>query len=111
GPAPAPLPGVPAPRICCETMANAMTADGVLGLYRPTLSSHETLIRGLSDRLVEAQRPLRILDAVKWGDEVERAFFAADGNKLPQVTRDLYASRTLPFHPGKKREELRDIER
>jgi uncharacterized protein (TIGR02421 family) len=92
-------------------MANAITADGVIGLYQPALSSHEILIRSLSDRLVEAQRPLRILDAVKWGDDVERAFFAAAGKELPPVTRDVYASRALPFPPDNKREELRDIER
>jgi uncharacterized protein (TIGR02421 family) len=92
-------------------MANALTADSAIGLYRPKLSPHETLIRGLSDRLVEAQRPLRVLDAVKWGDEVERAFFAADGCELPSVTRDWYASRALPFHPEQKYGELRDIER
>ena len=92
-------------------MANVLTADSTIGLYRPTLSPQETLIRGLSDRLVEAQRPLRILDAVKWGDDVERAFFAADGRELPAVTRDLYAGRALPFHPEHKHDELHDIER
>ena len=32
--------------------------------HRP-LNAYETLVRGLSDRLVEAQRPIRILDAIK----------------------------------------------
>ena len=93
-----------AARICCETMANAMTADSAIGLYRPTLSPQETLIRSLSDRLVEAQRPLRILDAVKWGDNVERDFFAADGRELPPVTRDsIRLPRRSPSIPNKAR--------
>jgi uncharacterized protein (TIGR02421 family) len=92
-------------------MLNAMLADGVTGATRRTPSSLETQIRGLSDRLVEAQRPLRVLDAVKWGDEVERAFFAADGLEPPAVTRDTYASRSLPFNPDHKCEELSALER
>src|SRR5207249_196656 len=34
-------------------------------------------IRSLSDRLVQAQRPLRVLGALRWDAEVERAFFAS----------------------------------
>jgi uncharacterized protein (TIGR02421 family) len=61
--------------------------------------------------LVEAQRPIRVLDAVKWDDEVERAFFAAGAKQLPPVTADYYAARPLPFDPDAKRQELRGIER
>jgi len=75
------------------------------------LSPYEELIRSLSDRLVEAQRPIRILDAVKWGDEVERAFFSTRCRKLPPVTRDYYLSRPLPFDPEQKRQEFLGIER
>ena len=55
--------------------------------HRP-LSPYESMVRTLSDRLVEAQRPIRILDAIKWDDDVERAFFARGGRELPSVTRD-----------------------
>ncbi|HVS34901.1 MAG TPA: flavohemoglobin expression-modulating QEGLA motif protein [Gemmataceae bacterium] len=92
-------------------MTTATFADAVnVAPYRP-LSSLESRIRGLSDRLVEAQRPLRILDAVKWGDEVERAFFAAGAREPPPVTRETYAVRPLPFNPESKRRELLDLER
>jgi uncharacterized protein (TIGR02421 family) len=69
------------------------------------------VIRSLSDRLVEAQRPLRILEAVKWDQSVERAFFASGCRRLPPVTQDYYNSRPLPFDPGPKREEFRQLER
>ncbi len=75
------------------------------------LSPYEALVRSLSDRLVEAQRPIRILDAIKWDDSVERAFFAADAKELPPVTRDYYRRRPLPFHPDTKRQELLALER
>lgn len=69
------------------------------------------MIRGLSDRLVEAQRPIRILDAIKWDDDVERAFFEKGCRELPPITRDYYLSRPLPFSPEQKLHEFHLIER
>jgi uncharacterized protein (TIGR02421 family) len=69
------------------------------------------MVRALSDRLVEAQRPIRILDAIKWDDDVERAFFEKGARELPPVTRDYYLSRPLPFDPEQKYHELHGIER
>jgi uncharacterized protein (TIGR02421 family) len=79
-------------------------------LTRP-LSAYETLVRGLSDQLVEAQRPIRVLDAIKWDDDIERAFFETGCRELPPVTRDYYLSRPLPFDPEQKFHELHSIER
>jgi uncharacterized protein (TIGR02421 family) len=78
--------------------------------HRP-LTAYESQIRALSDRLVEAQRPIRILDAIKWDDEVERAFFAAGCRELPPVTRAYYEARPLPFDAEAKLHELHAIER
>jgi uncharacterized protein (TIGR02421 family) len=75
------------------------------------LTAYESTVRALSDRLVEAQRPIRILDAIKWDDEVERAFFAAGAKELPSVNRDYYRGRPLPFDPERKRAEFHAIER
>lgn len=74
-------------------------------------SRYTTVIRELSDRIVEAQRPIRILDAIKWTPRIREAFFAADCSDLPPVDRDYYASQPLNFDPATKREELHDIER
>lgn len=81
------------------------------GLARRPLSAHETLVRGLSERLVEAQRPLRILEAIQWDEAIERDFLTRDGAALPAVTRDYYLSRPLPFDPRQKDFELRELER
>src|SRR3954470_12833940 len=78
--------------------------------HRP-LNAYETLIRALSDRLVEAQRPIRILDAIKWDDDVERQFFDAGCRELPRVTAAYYTARPLPFDPEKKLDELITLER
>jgi uncharacterized protein (TIGR02421 family) len=75
------------------------------------LSTYEELIRSLSDRLVEAQRPIRILDAIKWDDTIERAFFASRCRELPPVNREYYQARPLPFDPDDKRREFLGIER
>lgn len=75
------------------------------------LTPYQTTIRRLSDRLVEAQRPIRVLDAIKWDDTIEKTFFAGGCRQLPPVTRDYYSRRPLPFDPESKRQELLAIER
>jgi uncharacterized protein (TIGR02421 family) len=92
------------------TIRKATLAD-TNGLSHRPLSPYENLVRGLSDRLVEAQRPIRVLDAIKWDDEVERTFFAKNAQVLPPVTRDYYLSRPLPFDPEHKFHEFHQIER
>src|SRR5437667_3610685 len=79
-------------------------------VHRP-LTPYESMVRALSDRLVEAQRPIRILDAIKWDDDIERAFFEKGCRELPPVTRDYYLNRPLPFDPELKLHELHSIER
>lgn len=95
----------PSLKICSEESGDPP------GLSGRRLSTYETLIRAISDRLVETQRPIRILDAVKWDDEIERAFFAAGCRELPPVTHDYYLSRPLPFDLEQKRLEFLGIER
>src|ERR1700738_3753425 len=75
------------------------------------LTSYETVVRNLSDRIVEAQRPIRILDAIKWDEDIERVFFEKGARELPPVSRDYYLSRPLPFDPDQKLHEFHLIER
>src|SRR3954454_8950902 len=92
-------------------MGKATAASPSNGPTTRPLSGYEQMVRRLSDRLVEAQRPIRILDAIKWDDEVECAFFAAGCRELPPVTRDYYLARPLPFDSDATLNELRAIER
>lgn len=69
------------------------------------------VVRGLSDRLVEAQRPIRILDALKWSEEIKQEFFANHFKKLPNVTVEYYQNNPLRFEPDEKIEEFAMIER
>jgi len=69
-------------------------------------------VRELSDRLVEAQRPIRILDSIKWDPNIRAQFFAGRCKAQPCVDRDYYLrNNPLEFDPGEKRRELHDIER
>jgi len=68
-------------------------------------------IRELSDQIVEAQRPIRILDAIKWDGDVQRAFFESGCKEQPQVDRAYYENRPLGFDPVAKRLEFHELER
>lgn len=65
-------------------------------------------IRQLSDRLLEIQRPIRVLDAVHWDDRI-RAAFLTDPTAMPDVDVDYYASRPLGFDPVGVRAQLTDL--
>jgi len=71
---------------------------------------YEATVRTLSDRLVEAQRPIRILDAVKWDTTIEKSFFARGCRELPAISPDYYATRPLPYLAEAKGREFRAIE-
>jgi uncharacterized protein (TIGR02421 family) len=68
-------------------------------------------VREISDRIVSAQRRIRILDAVKWDEGVRDAFFAARFRAQPPVDHTYYERRPLGYDPEDAREEFRDIER
>ena len=75
------------------------------------LDDYQLCIRALSDRIVEAQTPIRVLDAVKWDDGIREAFLQAKGKQLPAVDRDYYLSRPLAFDAAAKKLEFQNIER
>ncbi len=81
-----------------------MAVSAVSDTYKQT-------IRDLSDRIVEAQRPIRILDAIKWDSSVEQAFFDSGCSELPLVDAAYYGNKPPGFDPAAKRKELHDIER
>lgn len=70
------------------------------------------LVRQLSDQIVEAQRPIRILDSIKWCGEVRSAFFAGSCREMPLVDADYYRRKNpLDYDPGALRGQLHQIER
>src|SRR3990167_2800716 len=66
-------------------------------------------IQVLSQRLVDAQRTIRILDSIKWDDSIKHAFFKKKGHELPPVNVDYYQKKPLPFIASEKQDEFRSI--
>ncbi len=76
------------------------------------LNDYQQVIRQLSDSIVEAQKPIRVLDSIKWSSEVQQRFFKNKFKELPDVTTDYYQKyNPLQFDPHKKIEEFYEIER
>ncbi len=74
--------------------------------------SYLSILRELSNRIVDAQKPIRILDAVKWSPQIRRDFFANGCQRLPNVDADYYRERCpLGFDPERKRSEFHQLER
>lgn len=75
------------------------------------LNPNQKIIRELSDRIVAAQKPIRILDAIKWGPEIKEAFLKSGCTTLPAISPQYYQQRPLPFDAEVKRQEFMEIER
>ena len=76
-----------------------------------SLTTQQQTIHNLSERIVKAQQPIRILDALKWGNEIKEEFFKSGFKQLPAVDVDYYQKIPLPYEPEKKKEEFYTIER
>lgn len=74
-----------------------------------TESKELSVIQDISQRLVEAQRSIRILDSIKWDDSVRQDFFQNKGQRLPKVDKAYYDKRPLPFQVENKLDEFRMI--
>ncbi len=68
-------------------------------------------LKTLSDRIIKAQEPIRILDAVNWDDSIRESFFRKKCRVLPPVDADYYTRKPLAFDPDTLISEFHDIER
>jgi len=68
-------------------------------------------IRDLSSRIIKAQEPICVLDAIKWDDSLMQEFFKNKEKKLPAVDEEYYAKYPLGFDPDDKISEFRKIVR
>jgi uncharacterized protein (TIGR02421 family) len=77
--------------------------------------SYKEVVAQLSSRIVEAQRPIRVLQALRWDDAFEEQFLKARTRELPRVDAAYYERVDLGFDPRSKSDEFealaRDIER
>lgn len=76
------------------------------------LGEYQQVVHELSESIVAAQKPIRILDALKWDQSVEQYFFEHKFKKLPVIDHDYYLKKNpLAFDPEKKKEEFHEIDR
>ncbi|MFZ9595845.1 MAG: flavohemoglobin expression-modulating QEGLA motif protein [Bdellovibrionia bacterium] len=66
-------------------------------------------IRRLSQKIVDAQKPIRILEAIKWDPSWELEFKKSHYRTIPKVTPGYYEQIGMGFDPEKKIEELKAI--
>jgi uncharacterized protein (TIGR02421 family) len=75
-----------------------------LDIYRNTL-------RSLSDELIALQKPIRILDSIKWPQGVKATFLADQSGGLPVLPQDYYASVGLKYDAERLVRDLVDLRR
>jgi len=68
-------------------------------------------LKQLSDRLVAIQKPIQILDAIKWPAAFEDQFLASGGTRLPAADQAFYQQQVLSFDPDKLTQDLTELRR
>jgi uncharacterized protein (TIGR02421 family) len=71
--------------------------------------SYKEQLASIAQRIVDAQRPIRVLQALRWEPSVEEAFRRSKYRELPKVGPDEYAKIDLGFEPKAKMEEFETI--
>lgn len=73
--------------------------------------SYKEQIAQLAQRIVDAQRPIRVLQAIRWDNSVEEQFVKSKWRELPKVDQASYDAIDLGFDPKPKAEEFEEIAR
>jgi uncharacterized protein (TIGR02421 family) len=73
--------------------------------------SYKEVVSQLAARIVDAQRPIRVLQSIRWDNAVEEQFFKARARELPKVDAAYYESVDLAFDPKAKAAEFEEIAR
>lgn len=75
------------------------------------LDEYQQAIHELSELIVAAQKPIRILDALKWDSQIEHFFFKNKCKKLPVINQEYYLKNNpLLFDAEKKKAEFHNID-
>ncbi|MAZ78178.1 MAG: flavohemoglobin expression-modulating QEGLA motif protein [Legionellaceae bacterium] len=75
------------------------------------LPKEHQIIRNLSDRVVQAQGPIQILNSIQWDNQIKADFFKHKAKKMPKVDADYYQKNKLAYKIDDKREEFKELER
>lgn len=73
--------------------------------------NEEKFILSFSKRLIKAQGPIRILESVRWTDDVRERFRQDRGKELPRVDSSWYDSRRLDLNVNETTKEFFNLEK
>jgi uncharacterized protein (TIGR02421 family) len=73
--------------------------------------SYKELVARLAERVVDAQRPIRVLQALRWDATFEERFLKNRQRELPKVDAAYYERVDLGFDPREKTEQFEEIAR
>jgi uncharacterized protein (TIGR02421 family) len=73
--------------------------------------SYKEIVSQLASRIVEAQRPIRVLHAVRWDPSLEEQFVKSRYRELPKVDAAFYEAIDIGFDPKAKAAEFEEIAR
>jgi uncharacterized protein (TIGR02421 family) len=90
-----------------EVAVPSIPAPPALGPWR----SYKEIVAQLAGRIVEAQRPIRVLQALRWDDSVEENFIKNKQRELPRIDSTYYDRVELGFDPEAKGQEFEHIAR
>ena len=70
------------------------------------VTNQQAIIQELSQRIINAQKPIRILDSLKWDGSIKHDFFKNKFKKLPPVDMAYYQQKALSYDTGDKAKEF-----
>ncbi len=73
--------------------------------------SYKEIVAQLAARIVDAQKPIRVLQALRWDNAVEEQWNKSKQREMPKVGAAYYAGLDLGFDPRAKAEEFESIAR
>ncbi|MBX3227190.1 MAG: flavohemoglobin expression-modulating QEGLA motif protein [Labilithrix sp.] len=77
--------------------------------------SYKEIVAGIAQRIVDAQKEIRVLQAVRWGNDIEEQFKKSRYRELPKVDASYYDRNELGFDAAAKvavfEEIARDVDR
>ena len=74
-------------------------------------TTYKEKVKTLSEAILEAQRPIRILDSIKWDSDIDERLKKSKFKDMPAVGSEYYAAQSLSFDPVAKVEEFENIVR
>jgi len=93
-----------------EPASNLRTATPSEAPARTPWRSYKERVAQLAQRVVDGQRPIRVLNSIKWPQDVFERFRDSNWKEMPQVGPEEYARQAPGFDLDAKIDEFRELE-